>query len=265
MIESITQGGSYMIIDIHVHHSWHSPARQRPNATVGRYQEHALRNDIRKIVLLTLAYDCPPAQTRERNSATLQLQHADPDFFVAALGLNPLHDEDFIRSETKRCVQEGARAIKLHMSLNARDHRHDLICQLAAEHGIPIIMHSWYKMANKYPNESDGSDLAYMARRNPQTKIVAAHLTGLQRRGVLDLADIPNAYIDTSGCLPENDLVEYAVRYMGSERMLFGSDYPGRCYEMQVGRVLDAEITEEQKQDILWRNAASMLGLGETI
>lgn len=251
-----------MIIDVHVHHSWHSLSQCKPVESLVRCKEHALRNGIGRVVLLTLGYDLAPAGVQERNSASLQLHHEDPEFYIAGFWLNPLHDEEFIRRETKRCVQGGAKAIKLHMSLNARDHRHDLICHLAADYDLPIIMHSWYKMADKYPNESDGSDLAYMARRNPHTTIVAAHLTGLQRRGVLDLADIPNAYIDTSGCLPENDLVEYGVRYMGSQRVLFGSDYPGRCYEMQVGRILDAEISEEHRQDILWRNAARLLHIG---
>ncbi len=254
-----------MIIDMHVHHPWRSPAEPRPTERLRRYKEHALRNGIEKIVLLTLGLGLSPAEAGERNSASLQLQQDDPDFFIAAFWLNPAHDPEFIRAEAARCVRAGARAIKLHMSLNARDHRHDVICQLAADYDIPIVMHSWYKMAQKYPHESDGSDMAYMAKRNPRTKVVAAHLTGLGRRGVLDLADIPNAFIDTSGCLPEIDLVEYGVRYMGSERVLFGSDYAGRCYEMQVGRILDAGITDEQKQDILWRNAARMLHLPEQV
>ena len=43
--------------------------------------------------------------------------------------------------------------------------------------------------------------------------------------------------------------------------MIYGSDYIGRDYAVQLARVLGAEITDEDREKILWRNAAKLLKL----
>ena len=47
----------------------------------------------------------------------------------------------------------------------------------------------------------------------------------------------------------------------GEERVIYGSDYPGRDYAPQVGRVEGANLPQEVKEKILWRNAAAVLKL----
>ena len=88
-----------------------------------------------------------------------------------------------------------------------------------------------------------------------------AHMTGIGRRGVQDVEELPNVYVDTSGGWYDSEMVEYAVRHMGAERVLFGSDYPGRDYAPQIGRVLGANLSEKDREKVLWRNAVSVLKL----
>ncbi|HOJ20752.1 MAG TPA: amidohydrolase family protein, partial [Armatimonadota bacterium] len=66
--------------------------------------------------------------------------------------------------------------------------------------------------------------------------------------------------VDTSGGDPEAGVVEYAVRQLGAERVLFGSDVPGRSYGVQLGKVLGAQLTPEQRDLILFGNAERILG-----
>ena len=80
---------------------------------------------------------------------------------------------------------------------------------------------------------------------------------------MLDIADLPNVLVDTSGSQPEAGMVEYAVRHLGAERVVYGSDWPIRDFGTQVARVLSAEISDEAKELILRGNAARVLGLGE--
>ena len=91
--------------------------------------------------------------------------------------------------------------------------------------------------------------------------IILAHLGGGRQRGVLDVADVPNLLYDTSGSQPEAGLIEYAVRRLGAERVVFGSDWPCRDYGVQLGRILGADLTGEERYLILRGNAVRVLGL----
>lgn len=66
------------------------------------------------------------------------------------------------------------------------------------------------------------------------------------------LRDCPNVYLDTSGSVLESDTIEMCVRELGHERLLFATD---QTMEGGVGKVLSAEITADQREDIFWRNA----------
>ncbi|MBD3291776.1 MAG: amidohydrolase family protein, partial [Armatimonadia bacterium] len=192
---------------------------------------------------------------------TMALMGEDPHFWLGGMYLSPNHAPEFIREEARRCVAGGMVAIKHGTEVNARDPRLDPIAEAAAELDVPLLYHAWYKMVEKRPEESDGSDIADLARRHPDTRIIMAHLTGVGRRGVQDVEDLPNVWIDTCGGWYDTGLVEYAVSHLGADRVLYGSDYPGRDYSAQVGRVTGADISDADREKILWRNAEALLGL----
>jgi len=100
-----------------------------------------------------------------------------------------------------------------------------------------------------------------MGRRHPNTMIVLAHLGGGRERGILDLVDVPNLHYDTSGSQPEADIVEYAVRRLGPERVLYASDWPCRDYGVQIARILGADLTDGDRYKVLRGNALRLLGM----
>ena len=251
------------IIDIHVHHRWAEPD-ERPDYGLARTVELAHQNGIGRILALPSGAGVrgnPPEAVRACNDCTLALMGEDPHFWLGAMYLSPNHPVEFIREEAVRCREAGMVAIKQSIEVNARDARIDPIAELAAELEIPILFHAWYKMVQKYPEESDGSDIAHLARRHPQTRIIMAHLTGVGRRGVQDVADLPNVWVDTCGGWYDSEIMEYAHRHLGAERLVYGSDYPGRDYAPQVGRIEGARLSSEDREKILWRNAERLLGL----
>ncbi|MGD9498148.1 MAG: amidohydrolase family protein [Armatimonadota bacterium] len=248
------------IIDIHVHHPWTDPG-SRPDHQLARTVELAHQSGIGRVLALTGGSGASPEDLRVRNDCTIALMAEDPHFWLGAMYLSPNHPPEFIREEAHRCAQAGMVAIKQGIEVNARDPRIDPIAEAAAELDIPILFHAWYKMVEKYPQESDASDIAHLARRHPDTRIIMAHLTGVGRRGVQDVEDLPNVWVDTCGGWYDTGMVEYAVRHLGAERLIYGSDYPGRDFAPQVGRVEGADISDEQREQILWRNAEALLGL----
>lgn len=103
-------------------------------------------------------------------------------------------------------------------------------------------------------DESTPADVAVLARKFPQLRVHMAHLYGAGFRGIAHIAPYPNIYVDTGGGEPEAGILEYAVRELGAERILFGSDAPGRGFGVQLGKVTGANISEDAREMILWEN-----------
>ena len=209
-------------------------------------------------------HDPSPELIRLANDHTRAVVARHPDVFVGFCYLNPAHPPAFTKAEIERCVARGGmRGIKLWIAVEAVDSRLDPIMARAQEMGVPVLHHAWYKQTKFEYNESTPAQVANLARRFPGVTIVMAHLSGAGPRGVLDIADTANVLVDTSGGQPEADLVEYAVQQLGADRVVYGSDYPNRDYGAQVGRVLGARITDEDKELVLYGNAARILHLEE--
>lgn len=251
------------IIDIHVHVGFFDP-ESPPEGVTERMRRAAGSNAVDKVLLLGNVMRYPtPEQVQVRNNATLRLMEQDPAFYLGACYLNPQHDPAFIRQEVARCVGAGMVAIKLWIDVLATDPRLDPVMKAAAEWDLPVLHHAWYKTTGNYQDESNAAEIAHLARRHPSCKIIMAHLTGVAYRGVLDVEDLPNVWVDTSGAQPESDIVEYAISHLGADRIVYGSDWPGRGFDAQLGRIYGARMTEAEREKILWRNTASLLKLKE--
>ena len=72
-----------------------------------------------------------------------------------------------------------------------------------------------------------------------------------------------NVWFDTSSALwaitPE--YADKVVSVIGTERLMFGTDYPVKTTGEELERLYKLTLTEDQIDDILWNNAARFLGL----
>jgi len=249
------------IIDIHTHPQWGHPIEQMAETL-----RLADTLDIERIVCLGgnlgFGYEPTADQVRRINDLTIRLARRWPKRIVPFVRLNAGLAPEVVLGEIDRCVLgEGFRGIKLVVWPNARDPRLDATMRRAAELDIPVLHHCWYKTVQKYNGESDPSDMAHLAARHPDVTIIVAHLTSAGMRGVLDIAPHPNLYIDTSGSQAFSGIVEYALKHLGADRILFGSDIPGRDFAVQLGRVMGACMDERQREKILAGNARRLLKL----
>lgn len=251
-----------MIIDIHVH----PPGKEDGCRAFDRMAALARRSGIDRLCLLGCVgedgVDPSTEQVQACNTETIAAVRAWPEVFLGFAYLNPSHDPVFLRDEMERTLVAGPlRGIKLWVAVTCRDARLDPILARAGELGVPVLHHCWYKTIGRVHNESDPTDIAHLAARFPSVRIIMAHLTGCGYRGVADIQAQPNVSVDTSGSQPEHGIIEYAVAKLGAERVLFGSDAPGRDFSCQLGRVLGAELTRRQRELILGGNACRVLGL----
>jgi predicted TIM-barrel fold metal-dependent hydrolase len=74
------------------------------------------------------------------------------------------------------------------------------------------------------------------------------------------VAKHPNCYMDTSGYGHDRmGILEYAVKTIGPDRVLFGSDFSINDPSTVIARVENSFLTEEQKRKVLSGNLEALL------
>ncbi len=173
--------------------------------------------------------------------------------------VNPNHTQH-ARDEIVRGVGRGAIGIKLLASRRADDPLLDPICELAAEHALPILHHIWQHRTREWPNQeiSDGADLARLAARHPRVSFILAHLGGGGdwAHTLAALREVPNIYPDLSGSGGDRGMLDAAVEHLGVRRLLWASDLTMETGLAKLWALDAIGIADEAVAEIRWRNAA---------
>jgi uncharacterized protein len=176
--------------------------------------------------------------------------------------VNPLQAATFEQArsmlQTPPCM-----GIKIH----PEEHRYairehgEAIFSFAASLGALVLTHSGER--NSLP-----ADFIPLADRYPEVTLILAHIgcsedndRTLQVRAVQQskhgnvVADTSSAQSLTPG------LIEWAVKEIGADRVLFGTDTPLYSTAMQRQRIDTADLDDRSKRLILRDNAVRLLGL----
>ncbi len=160
--------------------------------------------------------------------------------------------------EASRCLDLGARGIKLHpraQKFTATDERLGPVFHLASERQVPILIHA----GRGLPPIADG--LHALMEASPGATLILAH------GGIADLANLahhfsghPRTFFDTSVWSPV-DLLDF-YRRVSPEQVLWASDFP---YGQQPGSLLIAIKTarlagygDDEVRAMLGRTAAAL-------
>jgi len=247
-----------MIIDSHVHITQVNETNWLVNS--------ASRSGISPLLICSLGvggYMRYPTveQIVSANSSVLEAIERFPDDVCGICYASPQNPEESL-AEIDRCIAHGPMmGIKLWVAAKASDASVEPIARRAVELDVPILQHAWNKATGNMEDESTPADVAALARKFPRLKVHMAHLYGAGFQGIADIAPYPNVYVDTGGGEPEAGILEYAVREIGAERILFGSDAPGRGFGVQLGKVTGANISEVDRNAILWGNTEEIYRL----
>ena len=209
----------------------------------------------------TTPYDPSPEQCRLANDYVLRMRDAGPDAILPFCYVTPAFPDEAV-AEIERCVGgQDMAGVKLWVARRATDPGLDPIMEKAIALDVPVLQHAWLKTTGNLPGESTPFDVADLALRHPGARIIMAHLNGVGYRGIEAVVDVPNVVVDTSGGDPESGMVEMAVRRLGADRVVYGSDAPIRHFGVTMNKVLGADIPDTDKRAILWDNALRVLKL----
>ena len=155
----------------------------------------------------------------------------------------------------RRGVEEqGMEGVKLWADRYCDDPCVYPVIEYAVQENIPVLLHTFHKTHEQLPNETVGGNVARLARKYPQAKLIMAHLGGNCYHGIPAVRGLPNVYVDLSGSQFRDDALAYALEYLGAERILFGSDMPF-FYLDSLGQVMDMPLGHTERELILSRNA----------
>ncbi|MBN1836312.1 MAG: amidohydrolase, partial [Spirochaetales bacterium] len=162
----------------------------------------------------------------------------------------------------------GFRGIKIHPSFNkvsAEDPRYDAVWSFAAQHGLPIVAHTWSVSSyNPVQVLSTPDKFEPYVTKYPEVRFVLAHSGGRgegQREAVRMAREHPNVYMDFAGDIYCQGYFEGMAEAGILDRVLFGSDYPWIDARSHLTRVYLADLPVQAKQAILRDNALRVYGL----
>jgi len=205
----------------------------------------------------------------DSNDLIIKAKKQYPDRFIAQFTLNPAFGKESLE-EIKRCVDQGMVGLKVYYQVKINDPLFYPVIEKMIDLKMIILMHACSALGrggyrteygNLYPSESTPEDFIDVARRYPEAMLQFAHTGGGGdwEYECKALKDYPNIFVDVSGSNNEGNMIDYAVKYLGEDRLFYGSD---NSYYQSVSNILSADLTEEQRKKIFFDNYNNMLGKG---
>lgn len=184
-----------------------------------------------------------------------------PDRYRGYCFVNP-GDPKALDEIKQRVHDEGFIGIKLYNQYTIDDPVVEPVIELAAEWQIPILEHAGFTRdpatRARQPHISSASHFVTVGERYPEAIIIEGHIGGGGdwEWALKHLREAPSIYMDTSGSVVDEALMDECVRHVGVERMLFATDM---TMEGGVGKVLDANLTQDDRNRILGGNFQAIL------
>ena len=249
------------IWDLHGHLA--GATGQTPEERAESLVKHADRMGIARLCIymgMTLSNDPSPEDFRKANDEVLLALKRFPDRTFGFVYLNPKYVPESLR-ELDRCVRDGPMVgVKLWVAKHCDAPELDPIIRMAAKLKAVIFQHTWMKINGNLPGESTPLDLTTLAGRHPEAQLICGHTGGDWEQGIRAIKAHANIFADLAGSDPAAGITEMAVRELGVERVIYGSDVPGRSFASQLAKVHGSELPVEAKRQIFSGNLKRVLG-----
>jgi uncharacterized protein len=175
--------------------------------------------------------------------------------------IDPRRPETF-RQAGEMLARPQCVGIKIHPEEHGypiREHARGIF-EFAAKHRAVVLTHS-------SEQNSLAADFIPWANEFPEVRLILAHIgcgwdgDPTHQVRAIQQSRHGNVFADTSSArsiLP--GLIEWAVREIGDDRILFGTDTPLYHTGMQRARIDHADLTDESRRKILRENAVRLFG-----
>lgn len=261
------------IIDTHCHIYPDKIAQKASNATGAFYElppsldgtvltllERGKKAGIAKYVVNSVA--TTPAQVHSINTFIASTVASGDGIFT---GMGTLHpDSDDIERDVREILSLGLKGIKLHPDIQrfaTDDKRAMEIFALAELHHLPVCVHTGdFRYDYSNPNR-----IKPVLEAFPDLLMIGAHFGGwsIWEAASYEYCKYDNMIVDCSSSLysmPPEKAAEL-IRLYGASRVMFGTDYPLWDPVDEVERFMKVDLTESEREMILYKNASNLFGI----
>ena len=179
-------------------------------------------------------------------------------------GLGTVHqDVPDIPSVVENIISLGLRGVKLHPETQgcAIDDPRLFPLYEACANRIPVLLHTG---DNRY-DCSNPDRMIRLLKMFPKTTFIGAHFGGwsVWQEATKLLHGHDNFYVDTSSTFHwvESSLVKQFIRTYGSERVMFGSDFPMWNVKPELDNMLSLKLSDDEYENIFHKTAEKVFGI----
>lgn len=197
----------------------------------------------------------PPDSLVPDNAYVEQSVQAHPEQLNGFVCIDPHHPQAVETLE--QAVRKGFRGLKLSPLTHQFSFTSKAVAALATlcgEKGIPLYTHVLYS-----PGASTAK-FVELARQFPKTTFILGHMGfGPADPTAVEGAMLDNFYLETS---TGNFLhIQEAVRKVGAEKVIFGSEYPLSHPVVEMQKILQLKISDDDREKILGGTIKQLLRL----
>jgi predicted TIM-barrel fold metal-dependent hydrolase len=197
------------------------------------------------------------------NNLILKAVKQYPDRFIGQPTVNPGYQKESLQ-EINRCMDQGMIGLKVYNHVKINDPLFYPIIERFIDLKMIILMHVGIGKSrisydvSEPENVSIPEDFVDIAKRYPEAMFQFAHLAGGEdwEDACNTLKDSANVFVDVSGSNNDANIVDYAVKCLGVDRIFFGCD---NSFYQGVGHVLAAKLDEGQRKKIFFDNYNNIL------
>lgn len=272
----------YKVFDVHTH-TYPEAISRKACENLGKFynfdvlgkgtyadlEAQAKSNNVGGYLLFSVATNSH--QVEKVNSSIAELVKLSRSHGFKTYGFAGMYQDypDF-EGEINRATSLGLCGVKLHPDIqmvDITDRRLYPLYELMEARGLPIYFH----MGDDRPEYrySEADKLIAVLRDFPRLSVVAAHLGGYKAwdDAVPKLAGRENIRYDTSSALwamsPES--ASRIISKLGAENVMFGTDYPVVNTHEELERFFRLQLTDKEREDILWNNAMDFLSYADKL
>ena len=180
-------------------------------------------------------------------------------------GLGTLHlESEDMEADLDEIEALGLHGVKLHpdiQNFKIDEPRAMHIFEMCEDRGLPIYVHTGDK---RYDN-SNPNRVKNVLEAFPKLKFVGPHLGGwsVWEEAAKVLPKYDNIIVDTSSSLYEldPDTARDIIRAYGSERVMFGTDYPMWPVSAELQHMEALGLTDEEYDNIYWKTCAKLFDI----
>ena len=238
------------MVDMHAHYG---RLRWYPYPDV---DGNALVNELDRCGIEKILVSPTPAMTTEvrwSNDRVIAAVKEHPGRIMGYAICYPVTKELGI-DEIERAVGAGLHGVKMHNAnkIPYDDPGYAPVWRFADEHRLPVLLHTW----------GDLEPLVSVMEKTTKAPVLLGHAgAGSGAKKYIEFAKrFSNAYLELCWSKVPYGLIEHFVAEVGAERVLWGSDAPAMAVSQQFGRILFADISDEDKHTILVSNPKRILG-----